>query len=65
MLRANKWAVTGGISKNPNVTSGPTLNTAIEIVRPMTRKSIPSHKSTFFLRVMAISRSKDTSMNSF
>src|ERR1041385_1581861 len=65
MLWAKRWAMSGGMSRKPKVTNGPTLSTAIEMVRPMRRNKRQSQRSTFFLRVTAMSRSKETRRNSF
>ena len=64
MLRANRRAVSGGISKNPNAMSGPTLNTATLTVRPTSKSKVASHRKTFWPSVTAIARSKETSSNS-
>src|SRR5436305_15195134 len=64
MLDATTWAVKGGRSKNPKVTKGPTLRTDIEMVRPIRRKREVSQTATFFFRVTAMSRSKETRRNS-
>src|ERR1017187_2744689 len=64
MVRANKCAVSGGSSRKPNEINGPTLNTAMETVKPINRYVSASQNTTFLRSVTASVRSNDTSINS-
>src|ERR1051325_744875 len=59
MLAEKSWAVSAGMRRKPNEMRGPTLSTAMETVKPMSKNNSMSQKTTFLRSVMAITLRKN------